>query len=171
MAWTPRNVTDQVVEFPSRFNVNGVPSTIEPNFGTVVEPGTPINRSYLQPIEDHLATVLVADSPLTVNPALVPTGNTSGLRALLGQLANRILAITGAANWWSAPATTLAAANTHHGATAAGTHGSAVAATANTLMHRDASGRAQVANGVAAGDIASFAQINNLRALIRMGAM
>ena len=47
----------------------------------------------------------------------------------------------------------------------------AVAATANTLMRRDANGRAQVADGVAAGDIASFAQINNLRALIRMGAM
>ena len=171
MAWTPRNVTDQVVEFPSRFNVNGVPSTIEPNFGTVVEPGTPINRSYLQPIEDHLATVLVADSPLTVNPALVPTGNTSGLRALLGQLANRILAITGAANWWSAPATTLAAANTHHGATAAGTHGSAVAATANTLMQRDASGRAQVADGIALDDITTVRQLNNLRTRIRMGAM
>ena len=42
---------------------------------------------------------------------------------------------------------------THAGLTAAGTHGSAVAATVNTLVHRDAAGRAQIAAPSAAGDI------------------
>lgn len=44
--------------------------------------------------------------------------------------------------------------NTHDGLTAAGTHGSTSAATANTLMHRDASGRAKVATPSAVDDIA-----------------
>lgn len=42
----------------------------------------------------------------------------------------------------------------HQNATAAGTHGSTSAATANTLMHRDAAGRAKVAAPSAADDIA-----------------
>lgn len=47
-----------------------------------------------------------------------------------------------------------ASINTHVGATAIGTHGSTAAATAGTLMHRDASGRAKVAAPAAADDIA-----------------
>lgn len=43
---------------------------------------------------------------------------------------------------------------THQNATAVGIHGSAVAATANTLVHRDAAGRAKVAAPSAADDIA-----------------
>lgn len=55
MTWEPRNVKDQVVEFPNKFKIDGEPHTIEPDFGNIVEPGTPINRAYLQPIEDYLA--------------------------------------------------------------------------------------------------------------------
>lgn len=57
MAWTKRTVTDQNVEYPNRFKIDGVPSIIEPDFGTIVEAGTPINKAYLQPIEDYLETV------------------------------------------------------------------------------------------------------------------
>jgi hypothetical protein len=49
---------------------------------------------------------------------------------------------------------------THAALTAAGTHGSAVAATANKLMHRDAAGRSQVVDGAAAGDIATKGQVD-----------
>lgn len=57
MAWTPRDVKDMVVQYPNRFKIDGVSHTIEPDFGIVTEPGTPINKEFLQPIEDFLATV------------------------------------------------------------------------------------------------------------------
>jgi len=44
--------------------------------------------------------------------------------------------------------------NTHAALTAAGTHGSTTAATANKLVHRDAAGRAKVVAPAVAGDIA-----------------
>ena len=90
---------------------------------------------------------------ITIDPALVPTSNVGGLRAILGWLANRIRAITGATNWWDVPATTLVVANTHHVAVAP-IHGSTAAPTASTIMQRDASGRAQVVAPLAAADIA-----------------
>lgn len=48
---------------------------------------------------------------VTIDPIQVPTGNTGTVGQLLGWLANRIRAITGAANWWSAPPVTLKAIN------------------------------------------------------------
>lgn len=45
--------------------------------------------------------------------------------------------------------------DTHVGGTAAPVHGSAVVATADRLMHRDAAGRSQVATPQAAADIAT----------------
>lgn len=45
--------------------------------------------------------------------------------------------------------------NSHSGETAAGTHGSTVAATANRAVHRDANGRAQIAAPSADADIAN----------------
>ena len=61
MTWQKRIVTDQNVEYPNRFKIDGVSHTIEPDFGTVVEPGTPINKEYLQPIEDYLEIVATKD--------------------------------------------------------------------------------------------------------------
>ncbi|MBX5464306.1 MAG: hypothetical protein IRZ26_01980 [Clostridia bacterium] len=44
----------------------------------------------------------------TVDPTQAPTGNSGSLRQLLDWFANRIKAITGAANWYDAPAATIA---------------------------------------------------------------
>lgn len=46
----------------------------------------------------------------TLDPAQAPSSNKGSLRQILDWLANRIKAITGATNWYDAPATTLAAA-------------------------------------------------------------
>jgi len=58
MTFTPRDVKDQVVQYPNRYKIDGVSHAIEPDFGTVTEAGTPINRAYLQPIEDYLANLM-----------------------------------------------------------------------------------------------------------------
>ena len=104
-----------------------------------------------------VGAVVGVDSSITVDPAPAPTGNVGGLRALLGWLAHQIRAITGATNWWDAPPVTLWATHTHIGA-GAPVHSSTAAATANTMMQRDAAARSQVADGVAAGDIATRRQ-------------
>ena len=82
MAWTPREVKDQIVEFPNRFKIDGEPHIIEPDFGTVVEPGTPINRAYLQPIEDYLAQVETKDEVQARINALAGEGNTKTVKQL-----------------------------------------------------------------------------------------
>lgn len=51
----------------------------------------------------------------TLDQALAGRANVGTLRQLLSWFAGLFRAITGAANWWDAPATTLAAANAHHG--------------------------------------------------------
>jgi len=54
----------------------------------------------------------------TLDPAQAPSSNKGSLRQILDWLANRIKAITGATNWYDAPATTLAAAKSHMDAAA-----------------------------------------------------
>lgn len=73
---------------------------------------------------------------VTVDPAQAPTGNAGAVGQLLGWLANRIKAITGAANWWSAPATTLAAASQHMGA-GGGAHAAATGSTDGFMSAAD----------------------------------
>lgn len=90
----------------------------------------------------------------TITDTTTPAAAAATLTSLLGQIGNMLKGITGKSNWYTAPAATLEATNNHINATAAGTHGSAVAATANTLMHRDANGRAKVAAPSASDDIA-----------------
>ena len=92
------------------------------------------------------------------------------LAVVIGWLANRIKAITGLANWYENPTVTLEQCHTHidsgvHTPATAYKDGIMSAAdkqklddavatnTANTLMLRDASGRAQVSNPSAANDI------------------
>ncbi|MHC1696460.1 MAG: hypothetical protein AB9835_14575 [Eubacteriales bacterium] len=60
MAWTPRNIKDTVVQYPNRYLLTEVSPgvyDITPAFGTVTEPGTAINKSYLQPLEDILSDI------------------------------------------------------------------------------------------------------------------
>lgn len=82
MAWERREIKDQIVEFPNRFKIDGESHIIEPDFGTVVEPGTPINRAYLQPIEDYLAQVETKDEVQTRINALAGEGNTKTVKQL-----------------------------------------------------------------------------------------
>jgi hypothetical protein len=49
----------------------------------------------------------------TIDQTLVPSTHTGTLTQLFSWIANRIKAITGATNWYSAPATTLASAKVH----------------------------------------------------------
>lgn len=74
MAFTPRTVKDQIVEFPNRFKVDGVSRTIEPDFGIVIEPGTEINKAYLQPIEDALGEAVTKEE---LNSHKAETASTS----------------------------------------------------------------------------------------------
>lgn len=88
----------------------------------------------------------VSDTELgdrTADPLAVPSGtsnNTVGLTTWLSWLINRIKAITGAVNWYDAPATTLAATATHIGSTAnphgvtAGQTGAYTAGQVDTLL-------------------------------------
>jgi hypothetical protein len=69
---------------------------------------------------------------------------------LWSKLAYMIKAITGKANWYTAPATTLEAAANHANATT-GVHGATSAATANRLAIRDANGNMSVGNASADG--------------------
>ncbi len=49
----------------------------------------------------------------TADPALIPSGLTGKIQEWISWIANRIIAITGKANWYETPATTLEVANTH----------------------------------------------------------
>lgn len=61
MAFIKRDVKDRVVQYPRRFQMVEVqPGIFDliPVTGTVTEEGTPINKAYLQPIEDGLENAL-----------------------------------------------------------------------------------------------------------------
>lgn len=83
----------------------------------------------------------------TISDTTAPTGDTGSVTTLFGWLANMVKAITGGATWRTLPGMSIAAIKTVLDA-------ATNAATASTLMKRDASGRAQVAAPSAAGDIA-----------------
>ncbi|RAU93216.1 C1q-like domain-containing protein [Paenibacillus sp. YN15] len=83
----------------------------------------------------------------TVSDATAPTGDSGTVTTLFGWLANMVKAITGGATWRTLPTMSIAAIK-------AVLDAATNAATANTLMKRDANGRAQVAAPAAAGDIA-----------------
>lgn len=62
--WVARDVKDQNVEFPYRYNIKDINTgniiatyDIEPDFGIIYQQGTEINKNYLQPIEDFLKIV------------------------------------------------------------------------------------------------------------------
>lgn len=103
----------------------------------------------------------IEDGLRTLDPSQAPSGNSGSLRQFLDWFANRLKAIAGAANWYDAPATTLAATKSHMDATS-GIHGATSSATANRLVIRDASGRAQFAVPSASGDAATKGYVDAL---------
>ena len=141
-------------------------------------PADAIDSTALNRIEGN--TNAIETGSRTLDQGLAAPANTGTLRQIISWFAGRIRAITGAANWWDAPATTLAAASTHAGATtavhgvgastvesAAGaqakvdTHAALTTAhsatptpTASRIMMWDAASRAKVAAPAAADDIA-----------------
>lgn len=94
------------------------------------------------------------DGAVTADQTVVPTNSQGTVKALFSGIMNRITAITGTTNWYDTPATTLNAAKAHAD-TQTTVHGSTSVATASKLIHRDANGRAQVADPSAAADIAT----------------
>lgn len=108
----------------------------------------------------------------TVDPAQAPAGNVGTLRQLLDWFANRIVAITGAANWWDLPTLTLQGVRNwleaidadilgHKNATTV--HGAVSTATANRIILRDPNGRAKVTAPSAADDIARKDTVDGLK--------
>lgn len=79
----------------------------------------------------------------TLDPAQAPSSNKGSLRQILDWLANRIKAITGATNWYDAPATTLAAAKSHADTnmTSATVHGVKAGTGADNVLRLDSSGK------------------------------
>ena len=75
MTWIPRDVKDQNVQYPNKYKIDGVSANIEPDFGTVIEAGTDINKAYLQPIEDELE--ITYSTPVT-STASVPENTVDG---------------------------------------------------------------------------------------------
>lgn len=104
----------------------------------------------------------------TVDQSLAPSGNSGTLRQFLSWFANRIRAITGATNWYNAPATTLAATKSHMDATS-GIHGATSSATANRIIIRDSAGRAKVGAPSASDDIATKGYVDGLVGLLQAG--
>lgn len=60
MAFVKRNVKDRVVQYPRRYQMVEVqPGIFDliPMPGTITEPGTPINKAFLQPIEEAIEDI------------------------------------------------------------------------------------------------------------------
>lgn len=65
MAFTPRIITDRIVQYPKRFKMKDTTTgsviatyDLEADVGTVTEVGTFINKTYLQSIEDNLGQAI-----------------------------------------------------------------------------------------------------------------
>jgi len=152
-------------------------------------PNSTPNYSFKKPYYSESADVSVINENMdTLDEALMVTANQtttppqentkSKLSTAISWLANRIKAITGKANWWETPATTLENCNAH---ITGGSHANATssangfmskedkqkldgatsAGTASKLMSRDASGRAQVVNPAVAADIANKSYVDS----------
>lgn len=80
------------------------------------QPPDPVGVSDFNRIEGNVNAI--EQGSRTLDPAQAPTGNVGTLRQILDWFANRIKAITGKANWYDAPDTTLAAAKSHFDAQA-----------------------------------------------------
>jgi hypothetical protein len=123
-------------------------------FGGETMPELTPNYQFKKPLGNENVTRLayrenidLLDAALgpTADPTLAPTGNGPGkLVQWVSWFANRIRAITGKANWWDTPATTLEAAKSHIDAAAphsghetpSGAQGKVNAHITDTMPHR-----------------------------------
>ncbi|MBB6730063.1 hypothetical protein [Cohnella zeiphila] len=90
----------------------------------------------------------------TIDDSVVASSGADTPTRLWSKFAYMIRAMTGKANWYTPPATTLEAANSHIFATN-GVHGATSTATASRLVQRDVFGRAQFDSPAAASDAAT----------------
>lgn len=105
-------------------------------------------------------TFTQADGIMTLTDTTSATASASRPNILMSMLAFMIKSITGKANWYATPATTLEATSTHMSATT-GVHGATNAPTASTLVIRDSASRAQFADPSAAQDAATKAYVDS----------
>jgi hypothetical protein len=126
----------------------------------------PVGVSDLNRMEGNPLAIETGDR--TLDPAQAPSSNTGTLRQILSWFANRLKAITGAANWYDAPVTTLAATKSHMDATS-GIHGATSSATANRIIIRDSAGRAKVGAPSASDDIATKGYVDGLVGTLQAG--
>ncbi len=96
----------------------------------------------------------------TLDQAQNPSGNSGSLRQILDWLVNRIKAISGKTNWYDSPDITLAGAKSH--VDSASAHSATSSATANRMVLRDGSGRAQFAAPSSFGDAATKGYVDSL---------
>jgi hypothetical protein len=86
MAYTPREIKDRVAVGDDIFQVEDLGNNrirLIPAPTHVSEPGTPINKALLQPIEDYLATgVVPVERTITAGDGLIGGGNLSANRTL-----------------------------------------------------------------------------------------
>ena len=60
-------ITDQDVQYPNRFKIDGVSRTIEPDFGIVSDPGTSVNRDLITTILAGVGTTSGTAEALTLD--------------------------------------------------------------------------------------------------------
>jgi hypothetical protein len=133
------------VTVSSEFSYNIVVSNAA-NVTAVLNPNGLVTVSILQQHKDA-ATLDHPDNSVTdakigtrsITDTTAPAGTAGTLTTLLGRIGNMIKSITGKSNWYTAPATTLEAANTHANATGL-QHGATGANTALAIVARDANG-------------------------------
>ncbi len=106
----------------------------------------------------------------TATDSIAPTSLTGSLTTLLNGIFYMLKSITGKANSYTAPATTLEAAKNHMDTTAS-IHGSTNANTANRIVQRDASGNfaAGTISGSLAGNSATATKLATARIITLTG--
>ena len=102
MAYTPREIKDRVAVGDDIFQVEDLGNNrirLIPAPTHVSEPGTPINKALLQPIEDYLATgVVPVERTITVGDGLIGGGDLSADRTLKIDFATKSEAEAGVNN-------------------------------------------------------------------------
>jgi hypothetical protein len=199
LAYTPREIKDRVAVGDDIFIVEDLGNNrirLIPAPTYVSEPGTPVNKALLQPMENHMGDVA---NPHATTKAQVGLGNVDNVKqatkaefdahanltaahsATSTATANRIIIRDSAGRAKvAAPSASddiarkaevdavSSALNTHKDATS-GIHGATSSATANRLIIRDSNGRASVAGPTSASHIATKGYVDGLVGPLQAG--